>query len=350
MSLSRRYVKPITDRPSEIVLEITSRCNLACEYCTSAVKNNQHMAFAGAKKIMDEAKRCGIPAIRFTGGEPLLNPDLPRMLRYAKSLGFYVLLNTNATLITPAYLRILARSVSNILVSLQGFNSASEEDLTHSISMFPEKIKNIILLKSRVPLVRIGTVITQTLIDHWPRYVSLIKKLRPAVWEIFRPMNAGTSGEIRLCRDDYRRLATKVLSLKKSAVNAKLANALPFCLLPDLDLAASCMLGAHSDDGHSRLVRDVRGFFKPSYFINKNLGGSINAAWQHPFLKKLKKASYLPERCRTCAYVPWCQGGSRAMAKKMTGSYWAPDPLLRKNDHRSERAHRASTVRPIGSS
>jgi MoaA/NifB/PqqE/SkfB family radical SAM enzyme len=43
-------------------------------------------------------KKIGVKFIDFTGGEPLLNKDLPEILSYAKSLGFFVKLSTNGFL------------------------------------------------------------------------------------------------------------------------------------------------------------------------------------------------------------------------------------------------------------
>lgn len=326
--LSSRGIKAVVDMPSEIVLEITGQCNLACGYCTSAAQNRERILFDAARMVLDDAHRNRVPAVRFTGGEPLLNPDLPRMLSYAKSKGFYVLLNTNATLVSPDLLKLFSSTVDNVLVSLQGFDDVSERELTQSPIPFIRKIQNILLLKSYVPTVRIGTVITPTLLDHWPRYVALVKKINPRAWELFRPMNEKAFQNINLTRKTFCALAVDLLRLRKNGINAKLANALPFCVLPNLSLATSVMLGAVSDDGNSRLVWDVRGFFKPSYFIERNLGRGIRTAWRHPFLKGLKSFSFLPQRCLECHYLLSCRCGSRALAFKGRQAYLSPDPLF----------------------
>ncbi|MBF0485616.1 MAG: radical SAM protein [Candidatus Omnitrophica bacterium] len=328
LNLPQEDIQSIADIPSEIVLEITGRCNLSCGHCTSAIQTVRQVPLRTIKTILNQAHRCRVPAVRFTGGEPLLHPDLAEILSYAKARGFYVLLNTNATLLTPSFLRLFSRSVDNVLVSLQGFDSASDQALTHSAVSFERKLQNIFLLQSYVPTMRLGTVITPLLLEHWPRYAALMKRIKPSAWELFRPMSGSARQEPPLTRKDYRELSLRVLSLKKEGINVKLANALPFCVLSNLRLSAALMLGALSDDGNSRLVWDVRGFFKPSYFIDKNLGKSVMPAWRHLFLKKLKSSAYLPKRCQECEYWSWCRGGSRAIALQGNHSFFAADPLF----------------------
>ncbi len=314
--------------PSSIVIEITGQCNLRCRHCTGASARRARVTFATVKMIIDDARRNKVTAIRFTGGEPLLHPELPQMLAYAKEQKMYVLLNTNATLATPAWLNIFALHVDNILVSLQGCDSASDRDLTRTSLPFSKKIKNILLLRDTVPVVRLGTVITRQFLDDVPRYAALIAKIRPYAWELFRPMSIQARRAIRLNASDYQSLATKLLELSQEGLNVKLANALPFCVLPDLKAASSIMLGALSDDGHTRLVWDARGFYKPSYFIDEDLGKNIKVAWAHTFLRKLRKPSFLPARCRACSVLKQCQGGSRALAMAANGSYFTADPLF----------------------
>jgi len=87
--------------------------------------------------------------------------------------------------------------------------------------------------------------------------------------------------------------------------------------------------GALFDDGHSRLVIDPRGFVKPHYFMDKNIGHPLDilGAWQHPFMKKMRNLEYLPKECQDCPFVFKCRGGSRQAAKMVFGSYQALDPL-----------------------
>ena len=103
-----------------------------------------------------------------------------------------------------------------------------------------------------------------------------------------------------------------------------IANPVPLCLAPAAE--RKHFLGAAFDDGHTRVVYDPRGFFKPSYHMDEDLGQTLKEAWGSPALKKINAPGRMPRRCRKCAHFLKCLGGSRFLAKEAGGSYLAGDP------------------------
>lgn len=325
---NRNILNPPIDIPNEIVFEATTTCNLNCKTCAIDKSKPENIDLKTAKEIMWEAKKLGIKAVRFTGGDPLLHPEIGKLLLYAKTNNFYVLLNTNATILTRSLLKIIGGTVNNVLISLQGYDQDSDNSLTCSKADFQAKIKNILTLKSAVPAIRAGTVISKTLLRHFTEYRRLLSRMDIRTWELYRPINQHRSKEFHITKRNLLKITREVLKLKECGINAKIANPVPFCICSDTATGASTILGALADDGNSRIVWDVKGYFKPSYFIDKNLGKDLAKAWHHPFLKRLKKNTYLPSSCRSCNYLKWCKGGSRVMAKINSGRYFSTDPLL----------------------
>jgi len=88
--------------------------------------------------------------------------------------------------------------------------------------------------------------------------------------------------------------------------------------------------GARSVDGHERFVIDPRGFAKPIYYIEKNIGDSLNilACWNHSFMKSLRSFNYLPKECQKCSLLEKCKGGNRYSAFTVSGTYQGKDPLM----------------------
>lgn len=327
-SMDKNILNPVIDIPNEIVFEITTSCNLSCKTCTIDKSKPENIDLKTAKEIMQEAKKLGIKAVRFTGGEPLMHPEIGKLLLYAKINNFYVLLNTNATILTRSLLKIIRGTVSNVLISLQGYDQDSNNSLTCSKVDFQAKIKNILTLRSAVPVIRAGTVISKTLLRYFPEYRRLLARIGIKTWELYRPVNQHPFNEFFITKRDLLKITRELLKLKECGINAKIANPVPFCICSDTTTGASTILGALADDGNSRIVWDVKGYFKPSYFIDKNLGTSLAKAWHHPFLIRLKKDTYLPPSCRLCNYLKWCKGGSRVMARINSGNYFSADPLL----------------------
>lgn len=326
-NIERDKIVAPKDVPNEIVMEITTNCNLDCKTCTIDKSKSLNVDYKTAKRIMDECKALNIKTVRFTGGEPFLNPGIEKMLFYAKENNFYVLLNTNAMMINSSVLKLLEKTVNNVLISLQGFNKKSDGILTRLNSDFNKKISNIIKLKTRIPIVRVGTVISRTLIDNIDKYRNLLKMIGVDNWELYRPIVKNSDEEFKVTKKDLVKVMMFLYGLKKIGMKVKIANPVPFCISKNMDLSLSTLLGAGADDGHSRIIWDANGYFKPSYFINKNLGTTIKASWNNSFLKKIKLLTYLHLRCKKCMYLQWCKGGSRAVAKLIRNDYFSADPL-----------------------
>lgn len=99
-------------------VHLTTKCNMNCLFCGSdELEINGHPGiindYQTVKQIINSAKKRGINRITFSGGEPLMNPDLFQIIEEADSNGFFVNVSTNGLLINDEY----ARFVSNKKVS-----------------------------------------------------------------------------------------------------------------------------------------------------------------------------------------------------------------------------------------
>ncbi|TMC23953.1 MAG: radical SAM protein, partial [Chloroflexi bacterium] len=87
--------------PRSIYIEPTSRCNELCQQCPRTLlsrEDDRDLSFEDFRYIVDqfpELERVVLHGL----GEPLLNKDLPQMIRYLKARGIYVLFNSNGILL-----------------------------------------------------------------------------------------------------------------------------------------------------------------------------------------------------------------------------------------------------------
>ena len=328
-------IKPIVDSPKQVVIELTKKCNQNCIICSQKNDKSRSPSLNKIREIIDEAKLLGIKEIRFTGGEPLLEfKKLMQAMKYAKSKGFYLFLNTNATLFNNKIIEKIENFVDNILISLQGFNSKTEAFITRRKKIFNIKAKNILnIQKSKIPIKRVGTIITRYLLENLDKYYFLLKKLNIKIWEVYRPMTDKNKlleyTQFHISVEDILKLSNFLYTLKREGIRASIGNPIPFCTIKEKELIMAVALGARYDDGHSRIVFDSGGYFKPSYFIDRNLGRTIKEAWGHPFMKKMRSLEYLPLSCQKCDYLKWCLGGSRYLAKEYFGDYFCIDPWMK---------------------
>jgi MoaA/NifB/PqqE/SkfB family radical SAM enzyme len=109
--------------PEEIYLEVTNRCNLRCRTCPQffgMAERFHDLTWERFIALTDQFPRLRRVVLHGIG-EPLLNPDLGRMIRHLKSRGAYVLFNTNGLLLRGKKARDLATSgLDELRVSIDG--------------------------------------------------------------------------------------------------------------------------------------------------------------------------------------------------------------------------------------
>ena len=127
------YGRLSAEFPSQIIIDSTELCNLACIHCPHPTfKQSEHYSGKSQspelnQKIVDEIREYGkgiTQYIRYTGeGEPLLHRYIYDMMGYAvKNSGTMVTLTTNGTLLTkPRIEKVLETGVNVIDISTDAF-------------------------------------------------------------------------------------------------------------------------------------------------------------------------------------------------------------------------------------
>jgi radical SAM protein with 4Fe4S-binding SPASM domain len=145
------------DTPFLIFLDPSDRCNFACRFCptgnSSLMKRAQRpletMDFDLFRKIIDDLRGFNNPikVLRlYKDGEPLLNPRLPEMVRYAKdsSCALQVDTTTNASLLNPEKnLALIDAGLDRIYVSINGLSDRAYKSFTRRSVPFDRLVENI---------------------------------------------------------------------------------------------------------------------------------------------------------------------------------------------------------------
>jgi radical SAM protein with 4Fe4S-binding SPASM domain len=136
--------------PKEIQVEVTGACNLACRMCLVRYRpklgrREGAMCFHTFRSIVDELP--DLEKVTLQGlGEPLLAPDLFRMIDYAAARGIRMGFNTNGTFLTPERSERLVRlGLDWLHVSLDGATAETYEDIRHG-SSFARVQENVVAL------------------------------------------------------------------------------------------------------------------------------------------------------------------------------------------------------------
>ncbi len=84
--------------PFSATFAVTNRCNLRCRYCNTPFLDPHHLSLTEIEAIFRRLKKIGVVRLGLAGGEPLVRNDIEAIVGLAKSLGFWVQLNSNLNL------------------------------------------------------------------------------------------------------------------------------------------------------------------------------------------------------------------------------------------------------------
>jgi radical SAM protein with 4Fe4S-binding SPASM domain len=133
--------------PIRLWVESSLVCNLQCTMCPNRTIPNAekgNMDFELYKKIIDEAKEFAADVNIHHRGEPLANPRLPEMIRYAVNAGLKVRLHTNATLLDRKRAEEIIRARPDwVSVSFDGFQKDLYEQVRKG-AHFESTVSNIL--------------------------------------------------------------------------------------------------------------------------------------------------------------------------------------------------------------
>src|ERR1700688_1027916 len=90
-----------TDHPVMAHIIPIRRCNLACTYCNEYDDFSAPVATDVMLERLDQLAALGTTIVTFSGGEPLLHPDLDHLIAHVRSRGIIAGIITNGYLLTP---------------------------------------------------------------------------------------------------------------------------------------------------------------------------------------------------------------------------------------------------------
>ncbi len=97
-------------RPVAAHLIATRRCNLACTYCNEFDDHSRPVPTSDVLRRVDLLANLGTGIVTFSGGEPLLHPDLDVIIRRVRNRRMIATLITNGYLLTRDRIRQLNRA------------------------------------------------------------------------------------------------------------------------------------------------------------------------------------------------------------------------------------------------
>jgi radical SAM protein with 4Fe4S-binding SPASM domain len=165
--------------PPTVYVELTNRCNLQCLMCDRGSLSRQklQMDINLFKKVIDNASEINIPEVKLNRfGEPLLQPKLIEMIKYAKERRIpRVYFTTNATLLHETIAReIITSGVDAVTFSVDGGKGRTYEKIRKG-AKYEKVVQNIERFASirdtlgqRKPEMVLNTILMKDTVDEMP--------------------------------------------------------------------------------------------------------------------------------------------------------------------------------------
>jgi cyclic pyranopterin phosphate synthase len=121
------YNRPV----SNLRVSLTPKCNLSCIYCHREGEQSpkDQLSSEEIAEILRVAAKFAIRSVKFTGGEPLLRPDLLEIIRSVPE-GMESSLTTNGTLLATLASGLKEAGLRRVNVSLDSLNPVTYKKIT----------------------------------------------------------------------------------------------------------------------------------------------------------------------------------------------------------------------------
>ncbi|MEO8091502.1 MAG: radical SAM protein [bacterium] len=345
------------DKKPVVVWNLTQRCNLHCGHCYSDSRDRSYpgeLSTAEGRRLIEELAAFGVPTLLFSGGEPLMRPDLFELAAAARSAGMRTVLSTNGTLLDDEAARRAAESgISYVGVSIDGIG-ASHDKMRGKRGAYERALRGI--EAARKAGLRTGMRFTLHGLnrDQLGPVFDLAERQGVQRLCVYHLAYAGRGGRMRrhdLAPAETRRAVEEIFDrvealgergpeLEVLTVDNPVDGVLLLMRLRRSDPARAAEVerllrwNGGNQSGIAIASIDPRGRVHPDQFSWDDTVGDVRARrfgdiWSdaNPRLSRYRKRPReLRGRCRGCRFYELCNGGLRARALSAGGDFAAPDP------------------------
>jgi 12,18-didecarboxysiroheme deacetylase len=346
------------DKKPVVVWNVGRQCNLRCAHCYSQSRNQNYtgeLTTKEAETMIDGLGEFKVPVLLFSGGEPLMRPDLYPLIRRARAAGMRAVLSTNGTLITPKVadeLRAIGLSYAGI--SLDGLAGVNDRfrGMRGAFDLALQGIRNCIRAGVKVGL---RFTIHKRNVGEIPGIFNLLEEESIPRVCFYHLVYAGRGSALRdedldaretrsaldliidNTADLHRRgIPTEVLTvdnhadgvylyLRMAAERSPRAGAVLELLKMNGGNSSGVGIGCVSWDGAVHADQ----FWRHHSFgnVKERSFGEIWSDTSSELMAGLKdRKKLLTGKCGRCAWLDICNGNFRVRAEAVHGDVWAEDP------------------------
>jgi radical SAM protein with 4Fe4S-binding SPASM domain len=342
-----------------VVFNCTRRCNLRCRHCYSASDNEagrDELTGDEARAMIDDLAAFGCPVLLFSGGEPLLRPDVMPLIAHARSAGMRAVLSTNGTAITPALAgQLAAVGLNYVGISLDGATPEVNDRFRGTPGAFDQAVAGIrhcrtaglkvglrftinrhnardidgifdLIEREQIPRVCFYHLVTAGRGKEISHETLPAEQTRAAMDRILQRTQqrhqAGTPLEV-LTVDNHADGAYLYMKLKQQ--DPQQAETAYELLRTNGGNSSGVGIGCVSWDGE--VYPDQFWRSRPVGNVRQRKFSEIWSSSADGLLQQLRnRKQYLQGRCARCRFLDVCNGNLRARAEAAGNGIWGDDP------------------------
>jgi len=352
------------DKRPVVVWNVTRRCNLHCAHCYSDSLDREYegeLSTAEARGVIEDLAAFGAPVILFSGGEPLLRPDLFELIGYAQEQGIRAVLSTNGTLITGE----LAREMEGLGLSYVGVSLDGPEKVHDKFrgkkGAFQECLRGIRHCLEAGLRVGLRITLTQYNAEHVDYFFDLVEEEGIPRMCFYHLAYAGRGGRIvksDLSHGETRRAVDRIFErtmdlhrrgLTKDILTVDNHSDGVYLYLrmrqeqPERAAEVYQLLRWNGGNQSGVAVGDIDNLgnvhadqFSWHYNFGNVRQRPFSQIWMDtsdPVMRMLKdRSGQIKGKCSRCPYFEICNGNLRVRAESYYGDRWAEDPACYLSD------------------
>ena len=314
----------------------TNACNMYCDHCyrEAGCKAEEELSTSEAKTMLEQIARAGFKIMIFSGGEPLLRPDILELVAYATKLGLRPVFGTNGTLITLDMAhKLKAAGAMGMGISLDSMDAKKHNEFRKFPNAWEGAVQGMKNCREAGLPFQIHTTVMDWNSHELEAMTDFAVELGAVAHHFFFLVPTGRAKTIEaesLRAEQYEAVLTRIMK-KQQEVDIELK---PTCAPQFMRIAAQmgvktrfrrgCLAGT------AYCIISPRGKVQPCAYLNMELGDvretPFDEIWKNSEVLNTLRTLEYKGGCGNCEFKRVC-GGCRARAACYNdGDYMAEEP------------------------
>lgn len=323
----------------------TNQCNMYCEHCyrDSGACENSELSTQEGKKLIEEISKAGFKILIFSGGEPLMRPDIFELLEHAVRHKLRPVFGTNGSLIDENMAhRLKEKGAMAMGISMDSLVSEKHNKFRNYKNAWQEAVRGMENCKKAGLPFQIHTTVMNWNQEEVLDITDFSVEMGARGHHIFFMVPTGRAQNIEdesLGAEEYETLINKIMNKQKQvSIELKPTCAPQFMRIAkelgvDVRYSRGCLAGI------SYCIISPKGDVQPCAYM-KNYVGNVKDIPFHEIWANNKVFNELRTQkydggCGSCNYKDIC-GGCRARAALYdNGNYMGEEPWCSLNSKES---------------